>query len=110
MEAIDRWREAIPAESRAETATAAALIGGSLIAGASVLRRERRTFFAWAIPGAILGAGIVMLLDVLLDARTERIEETEDRITQELEALDPVARAQVLRSVGEQQVRTVLHR
>ncbi|MBN1192860.1 MAG: hypothetical protein JXA36_04115 [Coriobacteriia bacterium] len=104
MDTVDRWRESIPEESRVETGAGAALVGVALAVGAFTLLRGRRGFLAWAIPGAILGAGLVMLADVLLDVRTERIEETADLIESELEALDPIARAQVLKSIGERQV------
>ena len=75
--------------------------------GALTLTRRRRGFFAWAIPGAILGLGVVLLADVLLDQRSERIEEAEGRIAEELASLDPIARAQVLKSVGERQLGAV---
>jgi len=107
MEAIDRWRESLPEGAQVETATAAAVIGGGLLLGALTLTRRRRGFFAWAIPGAILGLGVALLADVLLDQRSERIEEAEERIAEELAALDPIARAQVLKSVGEQQLGAV---
>jgi len=43
----------------------------------------------------------------VIDVRAERILEAEDRIHRELASLDPLARAQVLKSVGEQEVETV---
>ncbi len=107
MEAIERWRESLPTEAQAEAATAAVAIGGGLLVGALMISRKRRGFSAWAIPGALFGLGIVLLLDVVFDARTERIEAAEGRISAELASLDPIARAQVLRSVGEQQVEAV---
>lgn len=107
MDAIERWRESMPTGAQAEVATAAAVIGGGLLVGALTLTRGRRGFFAWAIPSAILGLGVVLLADVLLDRRGERIEEAEERIAEELASLDPIARAQVLRSVGEQQLGAV---
>ncbi|MDZ4180190.1 MAG: hypothetical protein U1E29_13325 [Coriobacteriia bacterium] len=108
MDAIDRWREAIPEESRVETGTGAALLGVGLAAGAFVVLRRHRGFFAWAIPGAILGIGLALLADVLLDVRSERIEQTEDFIELQLEELDPIARAQVLKNIGERQVRLLI--
>ncbi|MHB1136268.1 MAG: hypothetical protein ACYCXR_00780 [Coriobacteriia bacterium] len=107
MDTIERWRESLPTGAQAEAATAAAVIGGGLVVGALMLSRRRRGFFAWAIPGAILGLGIVLLSDVIFDARTERIDEAEERISEELASLDPIARAQVLKAVGERQMNAV---
>lgn len=104
MEAVDRWLESLPEEAQTEVAAGAAAIGSGLLVGVLTLTRKRRGFFAWAIPGALLGLGIVLLANALLDTRTERIEEAEERISAELASLDPVARAQVLKSVGEQQM------
>jgi len=107
MEAIDRWRESLPEGAQVEAATAAVVIGGGLLVGALTLARRRRGFFAWAIPGAILGLGVVLLADVLLDTRGERMVEAEERISEELASLDPIARAQVLKAVGERQMNAV---
>lgn len=108
MDAIEKWREAIPEDSRVETGAGAALLGVGFAAGAFVVIRRHRGFLAWAIPGAILGVGLVLLTDVLLDVRSERIVKTEDLIESQLAELDPLARAQVLRSVGEREVRAML--
>lgn len=104
MDTIERWRGSLPTGAQTEAAAAAAVIGGGLLVGALTLNHKRRGFFAWAIPGAILGLGIVLLADVLLDARDERIDEVEEHIAEELASLDPIARAQVLKTVGEQQL------
>lgn len=109
-EAIGRWRDSIPEDERAEAAAGAALVGAGLVFGAFALLRSKRTMLAWAIPGALIAAGLVMLSDVALDTRTERIAETEDRISAELASLDPVARAQVLKGVSERQVRSFIPR
>lgn len=106
--AIDEWREAIPENVRSEGGAGAAMIAAGVVSGAFMLLRGRRGFFAWAIPGALIGAGLMMLADVGLDTRRERIAETEDLIAAELASLDPIARAQVLKGVSERQVRSIL--
>ena len=108
MDAIERWREAIPEESRVETGAGAALLGVGLAAGAFVLLRRHRGFFAWAIPGAVLGTGLALLADVLWDVRSGRIDETEEIIEAQLAELDPIARAQVLKSIGERQFKAMI--
>ena len=107
-EAIEQWRDSIPENERAEATAGVALVGAGLVFGAFALLRGRRGFFAWALPGAIIAAGIVMLSDVVLDTRSERIAQTEELISAELEALDPVARAQVLKGVSERQVKAFI--
>lgn len=104
MNAIEMWRDSVPEGSRLETGAGAALLGAGVAAGILMATRRRRGFFAWAIPGAILAAAIVMLTDVVLDVRNERMEEAEEVIEAQLAELDPVARAQVLKSVGERQI------
>lgn len=108
MNAIEMWRDSIPEGSRLESGAGAALLGAGLVAGVLMLTRHRKGFFAWAIPGAILAAAVVMLTDVVLDVRTERIDEAEALITAELAELDPIARAQVLKAVGEKQVQALV--
>ena len=92
----------------ASAVVGAAMIAAGVVSGAFMLLRGRRGFFAWAIPGALIGAGLMMLADVGLDTRRERIAETEDLIAAELASLDPIARAQVLKGVSERQVRSIL--
>jgi hypothetical protein len=106
--AIDEWRESIPANVHTEGGAGAAMIAVGLVAGALMLLRGRRGFFVWAIPGALIGAGVMMLADVGLDTRKERIAETEEFIAAELSSLDPIARAQVLKGLSERQVRSIM--
>jgi hypothetical protein len=108
MDAVERWRESLEGVPRVETSAGAALVGMGLAAGAVNLARHRRGLLSWAIPAVLFVAGIVILGDVLLDVRSEQIEETTDLIESELAALDPIARAQVLKSVGERQVEAIL--
>jgi hypothetical protein len=104
MNAIEMWRDSIPEGSRIESGVGAALLGAGIVAGVLMATRRRRGFFAWAIPGAILAAAVVLLADVILDVRSERIGEAEALIEAELADLDPIARAQVLKAVGERQI------
>ena len=108
MDAIELWRESIPEDSRVDVGTGAALIGVGLVAAVVGVARGRRGFFAWAIPGALLSAGVVMLADALFDVRNDRIAETQHDIEEQLAALDPIARAPVLKNVGQNQLRAVL--
>jgi hypothetical protein len=108
MDAIELWRESIPEESRIEVGAGAALLGAGLVAAVVSVARGRRGFLAWAVPGALLSAGVVVLADALLDVRGDRIAEAQASIEAELASLDPIARAQVLKNVGQSQLRAVL--
>lgn len=108
MDAVELWRESLPDESRVEGTAGVALVGAGVLAMAFTLTRKRRGFLAWAVPGALIAAGIVMLADVTIDLRAERIEETSANIEAELAELDPVARAQVLKNVGQNQMRSLI--
>lgn len=108
MDAIELWRESIPEESRIEVGTAAALVGAGLVAAVASVAQRRRGFFAWAIPGALLSAGLVVLAGAMLSTRNDRILEAQTSIEEQLAALDPVARAQVLANVGQSQFKAML--
>lgn len=104
MDAVEMWRESLSEDSRLETSAGAALLGAGVITGVVLALRHRRGPFAWAIPVALLAAGMAMLFDVVLDVRSERIEQAEEAIEAELAELDPIARAQVLATIGERQI------
>lgn len=108
MDAVELWRESIPEESRIEAGAGAVLVGAGIIAVVASLGRRRRGFFAWAVPGALLSAGIVLLVSTLADVRSDRIAETQASIEAQLASLDPIARAHVLKNVGQGQLRAML--
>lgn len=110
MDAVDVWRESIPEESQLEAGAGAALVGAGMVAAVLSVARGRRGFFAWAVPGALLSAGVVLLVSTLADARSDRIAETQASIEAQLSSLDPIARAYVLKNVGQGQLRSMLPR
>lgn len=108
MDTIELWRESIPEESQVEMGAGAALLGMGVVATIASVGRRRRGFFAWAIPGALLSAGLVLIVHSLLDVRSDRMAETQASIEAELASLDPIARAYVLKNVGQSQLKSVL--
>ena len=102
-ETVERWREHMPSQSLIEGGAGAGVLGLGITALVLTLVRRRRGFFAFAVPGALIAAGLVMLTDVTFDVRGERINWSRAFITAELETLDPLARAQVLRHVVQEQ-------
>lgn len=110
MESVERWQESLSERQQAEPAAAVSLLGAGLIAGAIALAKRRRTFLSLAIPSFLISLGTALLIDTFLKARKRRIEEAEQHIAEQLAALDPVARAEVLKRVGEQQIGELLKR
>ena len=106
--AIEQWRASIPEDERSEAGAGAAMVGVGIVAAAFLMLRRRRGLFVWLIPGAFIGVGLAILADVVLDTRSCRIAETEESIAAELASLDPIARAQVLKNVGEREVRSLI--
>ena len=76
------------------------LVGSGLFGSIVSLLRERRGFLDLAVPLCLIGLGS----GVLLKQRQTHMEAAEENIRAELSALDPVARAQVLKEVAMEEV------
>jgi hypothetical protein len=76
------------------------LVGGGVVGALVMLIRGQRRFIDWAIPAGLIGAGLA----VLLRQRQQQIDEAQQIILAELDALDPVARAQVLKAIAEEEL------
>ena len=76
------------------------LIGGGAVGVLITLLRGERSLGDWVIPAGLVGFGSA----ILLKRRQGHIHEAEASITAELDALDPIARAQVLRAVTKEQL------
>ena len=80
-------------------------VGGLLVAGGvigAVLLKIRggRRVLEWLAVAAMIGGGIFLLLY----ERRQHIDIATQRIEEELDGLDPLAKAQVLKTVAEQEV------
>jgi hypothetical protein len=76
------------------------LVAGGVVSALVLTIRGQRSLTDWLIPVGLAGAGIA----ILAKRREAHIGEAEQNIMAELEPLDPVARAQVLKAVAEQQL------
>jgi hypothetical protein len=76
------------------------LVAGGVVGALVMTIRGQRSLTDWLIPVGLAGAGVA----ILLKQRETHIEEAQQNIMAELEGLDPVARAQVLRAVADQQL------
>ena len=71
------------------------LVGSGVITALLLLIRRDRRIVAWAISAGLTLAGAPLLMD----QRQSPVVEAEKRILEELDGLDPVAKAQVLKNI-----------
>ena len=76
------------------------LLGGGIVGCLVTLRRRRRRLAHWLVHLGLVGAGA----GILLQRRREHMDQAQESIMAELDALDPIARAQVLKAVAERQL------
>ena len=76
------------------------LIAGGGLSALTNLLTGRRRLMDWIVPVSLLGLGA----GVLLQQRQTRLEASQQTIIAELDALDPIARAQVLQAVAKEQL------
>jgi len=76
-------------------------LGASIISAVILIITKIRRVVAWLLPLSLAGAGAAI---ILMQRREYAIEEKEARILEELDTLDPAARAQVLIRVTEKEL------
>ena len=105
-ERIVAWREDLemPSTQTTETAAGAVLFGSGIVAVIINLIGGKRDFWAWLIPSLLLSGGAALLIAAFVQRRGVRIDAAEEAVRAELDALDPIARAQVLKEVAEDQL------
>jgi hypothetical protein len=75
------------------------LVGGTLSL-LYLLVKKNRNIFSWIVPLGMIAEGIYLLLK----ARQERIKQTGDHIMSQLDELDPIARAEVVKYLTEKEM------
>ncbi len=103
-ERIDTWRESLPETQTTEAAAGAALLGAGTLTAAFNLFAGRRSAWAWALPAILLTGGAALLVAAVLEQRKGRIMRAEEVVRTELDRLDPIARAQVLKEIAEDEL------
>ena len=76
------------------------LIGGGALGSIYLLIKKNRNFFSWLIPLGMIASGI----GLYVSERQKLITETGDQIKAQLDELDPIARAQVVAYLAEQEM------
>lgn len=72
------------------------LVGSGVIGALLLLIRRDRRIVAWGISADLTLAGATLLME----QRQSHIDQAEQRILEELDGLDPIARAQVLKNIA----------
>ena len=72
------------------------LVGSGVIGALLLLIRRDRRIVAWGISAGLTLVGATLLME----QRQSHIDQAEQRILEELDGLDPVARAQVLKNIA----------
>ena len=96
--------ENLPDENVTETGAGVLLIVGGAAASVWNLVRGRRGASAWVLPVSLLASGLAFAITGAVQWRSGKIEHAEERVRGELDSLDPLARAQVLKEVAQEQV------
>ncbi len=76
------------------------LFAGGALGTLVTLARRQRSILDWILPVTLLAAGG----NVLMARRRSRIDTAGERILAELDHLDPIARAQVLKAVTQEEL------
>jgi len=105
---IENVTENLPDERSMEVGTGVGLVVAGALAAIVAVMRRRSGATAWVVPGVLLGAGAMVLGSGAWQERSRKIEETEEHIREDLDALDPVARAQVMKDLAREQLEPVL--
>jgi hypothetical protein len=75
------------------------LFVGGLVGSLYLLIKKSRSIVSWIMAVGIMVAGFALVLQ----DRRERIQQTGDQIIAQLDKLDPIARAQVVKYVADQE-------
>ena len=76
-------------------------VGAGAVGIVGTLLHRNRSAVEWLLPLGLLGGGAAMLLQ----ERAKGIDSAEERIVAELESLDPLARAQVMKRVASSEIK-----
>jgi hypothetical protein len=79
------------------------LVGGGTLGSVYLLLKRNRNIFSWLIPVGMIAVGI----DLFLSERQEGIKQTGDEIMSQLDELDPIARAEVVKYMADQEMERI---
>ncbi|MCK4898084.1 MAG: hypothetical protein KAS38_04875, partial [Anaerolineales bacterium] len=79
------------------------LVGGGALGSIYLLIKRNYSFFSWLIPVGMIASG----LELFLSERHEGIKATGDEIIDLLDELDPIARAEVVKYIVDQEMERI---
>jgi len=79
------------------------LFGGGTIGSLYLIFKRDRSILSWLIPLSMIVAGV----ELLLKDRQEYIQQTGDQIKAQLDELDPITRAQVVKYLTDQELEKI---
>lgn len=92
-----------------DNAVGLSLVGAGAATIAYGIFVKRRSIWYYLLAGAFMMAGAALMGGGAVSRRSTRISDTGEMVRAELLALDPIARMQVLRSVGRETMPFVRH-
>ena len=93
-----------------DAAIGLSLVGAGLGTVIMNLVRGNRSAWAYLLPAAFILGGIAVISGGAVSRRSDRITAAEDVVRAQLASLDPIARAQVLRSAASETLAPFVHR
>jgi hypothetical protein len=79
------------------------LVGGGTLGSVYLLLKRNQNIFSWLIPVGLIAVGI----ELFLSERQEGIKATGDEIIDLLDELDPIARAEVVKYIVDQEMERI---
>ena len=79
------------------------LVGGGSLGSIYLLIKRNHKFFSWLIPVGMIASGI----GLYMNERQKLITQTGDQIKAQLDELDPIARAEVIKYLADQEIEKV---
>ena len=93
-----------------DAAIGMSLVGAGLGAVILNLVRGKRNAWAYLLPAVFILGGIAIISGGAVSRRSDRISVAEEGVRAQLAGLDPIARAQVLRSAASEALAPFVHR
>ena len=82
---------------------ASILVGGGILGTLYLLVKRSRNILSWIVSIGLMAAGI----SLYLKDRQERVERTGDQIIAQLDELDPLTRAEVIKYVADHEIERI---
>ena len=93
-----------------DAAIGLSLVGAGLGTVVVNLFRGKRSAWAYLLPAVFILGGIAIISGGAVSRRSDKISAAEDIVRTQLAGLDPIARAQVLRSAASETIAPFVHR